>query len=149
MYPNSMVEILAWMMDHKPQKKWDAKENLQTHTHTHTLQIGVLQQHRSINSHIAVVLFPKYQSFSWGPPGSTSGPLQIPRPIVENYWYRVCSCCNVLHHVILYCIMPECIVLSYIVVYQIYCISHMLYHSQAMYILQLYSCIIYINITLL
>lgn len=27
-YPNSMVESRAWMMDHKPQKKWDAKENL-------------------------------------------------------------------------------------------------------------------------
>lgn len=28
-YPNLMVDSWAWMMDHKPQKKWDASENLQ------------------------------------------------------------------------------------------------------------------------
>lgn len=28
-----MVESLAWMIDHKPQKKWDARENLHSKTH--------------------------------------------------------------------------------------------------------------------
>lgn len=28
MYPNSMDEILACMMDQSPQKKWDARANL-------------------------------------------------------------------------------------------------------------------------
>lgn len=29
MYPNSILDILAWMMDHSPQRKWDAKAYLQ------------------------------------------------------------------------------------------------------------------------
>lgn len=33
-YPNLMVDNRAWMMDHKPQNKWDARENLQEHTDT-------------------------------------------------------------------------------------------------------------------
>lgn len=32
-YPNWMVESRAWMTDHKPQKKWDARENLRSETH--------------------------------------------------------------------------------------------------------------------
>lgn len=28
MYPNSILEILAWMMDHSPQRKWDANAYL-------------------------------------------------------------------------------------------------------------------------
>lgn len=31
-YPNLMVESRAWMIDHKPQKKWDARENLHSKT---------------------------------------------------------------------------------------------------------------------
>lgn len=28
MYPNSILEIFAWMMDHRPQRKWDASAYL-------------------------------------------------------------------------------------------------------------------------
>jgi len=31
MYPNSILEILAWIMDHRPQWKWDARANLFVH----------------------------------------------------------------------------------------------------------------------
>ncbi len=34
MYPNSILDSLAWMMDHSPQKKWDAKAYLQIKAHT-------------------------------------------------------------------------------------------------------------------
>lgn len=33
MYPNSILESLAWIMDHRPQKKWEARANLQMGTH--------------------------------------------------------------------------------------------------------------------
>lgn len=39
MYPNSIVEILAWIMDHRPQKKWEARANLQMGTHEWELEI--------------------------------------------------------------------------------------------------------------
>lgn len=29
MYPNSILDILAWIMDHSPQRKWDANAYLQ------------------------------------------------------------------------------------------------------------------------
>lgn len=37
-----MVESRAWMIDHKPQKKWDARENLYLKRHGHSVMPRVL-----------------------------------------------------------------------------------------------------------
>jgi len=52
MYPNSMVEILDWMKAHNPQKKWEAKANLErTRTYTHTHHISTIDHNIHTHTH--------------------------------------------------------------------------------------------------
>lgn len=48
-----MVDSRAWMMDHKPQKKWDARENLHLKTHHFvlyfSLNLSIVSLHRVLH----------------------------------------------------------------------------------------------------